>query len=126
MARLTWDWESYEKLQHGGKYKEIELQACRMDICHYSFPKNLNLLLQAIGQLKPVKEKEFEGCGSYNNEIKAYLEKELFGLNNRLKSLMIRGQSDKNVLIKNWLIACLAKTIKEDVDSSIPIADFTI
>ena len=123
LARLTWDWKSYEKLQHGGELKDIELQACRMDICHYAFPKNLDLLLQGIGQMKPVKVKEFEGCGSYDNNIKAYLEKEFLDLNGMLKSLIIIGKSDKNELIKAWLIACLSKTIKEDVNLSIQITD---
>ncbi|MFA6126597.1 MAG: hypothetical protein WC699_04775 [Bacteroidales bacterium] len=121
LARLTWDWKSYEKLQHGGELKDIELQACRMDICHYAFPKNLDLLLQGIGQMKLVKEKEFEGCGSYDNNIKAHLEKEFLDLDGMLKSLIIIGKSDRNELIKAWLIACLAKTIKEDVNLSIPI-----
>ena len=118
LARLIWDWKSYEKLQHGGELKDIELQACRMDICHYAFPKNLDLLLQGMGQMKPVKEKEFEGCGSFDNNIKAYLEKEFLDLNGMLKSLIIIGKSDKNELIKVWLIACLAKTIKEELNLS--------
>jgi len=40
-----------------------------------------------------------------------------------LKSLILIGKSDKNELIRAWLIACLAKTIKEDVNLSIPITD---
>ena len=123
LARLTWDWISYEKLQCGGELKDIELQACRMDICHYAFPRNLDLLLQGIGQMKPVKEKEFEGCGSYNTNIKAYLEMVFLDLNSLLKSLAINGKSDKDELTRAWLIACLAKTIKEDVNLSIPITE---
>lgn len=126
LARLTWDWKSYEKLQLGGEFRDIELQVCRMDICHYAFPKNLDLLLQGIGQMKPVKNLEFEGCGSYDKHIKAYIEKEFLDLNDMLKSLIIIGASDKNELIKAWLIACLAKTIKEGVNLSIPIIDFPI
>lgn len=121
LARLTWDWKSYEKLQHGGKFKDIEFQACRMDICHYAFPKNLDLLLKGIGQMKAVEEKKFEGCGSYNTEIKAYLEKEFLSLNETLKSLQVNNGLNKNDLIKTWLVACLAKTIKENVNISIPI-----
>jgi hypothetical protein len=123
LARLTWDWKSYEKLQHGGKFKDIELQACRMDICHYAFPGNLDLLVQGIGQMKPVKEKEFEGCGSYNANIKAYLEKEFLDLKNKLKSLKINNGSNRNNLIRAWLVACLAKTIKENINISVPITD---
>lgn len=123
LARLTWDWKSFEKLQHGGELKDIEFQACRMDICHYSFPKNLDLLLQGIGQMKAVKEKEFEGCGSYDTNIKAYLEKEFLDLNDELKSLKINDSLNRNNLIKAWLVACLAKTIKENINISIPITD---
>jgi hypothetical protein len=39
-------------------------------------------------------------------------------------TLNIIKQSERNELIKAWLLACLAKTIKEDVNSSIPIAGF--
>jgi len=123
IARLTWDWNSYEKLLHGGEFEEIEFQACRMDICHYAFPKNLDLLLQGIGQMKPVKDKEFEGCGSFDANIKAYLEKEFLDLNNALISLKTKNGSNKKDIIRAWLIACLAKTIKESINIAIPITD---
>ena len=51
IARLTYDWESYEKLQVGEQFKELEYQACRMDICHYAFPDHLNALIQATGKM---------------------------------------------------------------------------
>jgi hypothetical protein len=123
LARLTWDWASYEKLQYGGKFKDIEFQACRMDICHYTFPKNLDLLLKGIEQMKAVEEKRFEGCGSYNTEIKAYLEKEFLDLNDTLKSYKVSNGFNKNDLIKTWLVACLDKTIKENINISIPITE---
>jgi len=123
LARLTWDWKFYEKLQHDGKFKDIELQAGRMDICHYAFPENLNLLLKGIGQMKAVEEREFEGCGSYNTNIKACLEKEFLDLNETLKSLKNKSGAIKNDLIKAWLVACLAKTIKENINISMPIID---
>jgi hypothetical protein len=121
LARLTWNWESHEKLQQGGIFKGIENQASRMDICHYAFPKNLNLLLTSIGQMNPVEEKQFEGCGSYNFGIKAFLKKEFLDLNDSLKSLQINNDLNRNDLIKTWLVACLAKTIKENIKLSIPI-----
>lgn len=123
LARLTWDWASYEKLQHGEKFKDIELQASRMDICHYAFPKNLDLLLKGIGQMEAVEEKKFEGCGSYNTEIKVYLEKEFLDLNDTLKSFQVNNELKKNDSIKTWLLQCLAKTIKENINISIPITD---
>lgn len=121
LARLTWDWTSFEKLQHGGEFKDIESQASRLDICHYAFPNNLDLLLKGIGQMKACEEKRFEGCGSYNAEIKLYLEKEFLNLNSTLKSFQGNNGLSINDLIKIWLILCLAKTIKENIKISIPI-----
>ena len=123
LARLTWDWKSYEELLRGGEFKDIEFQAARMDICHYAFPENLNLVIKAIGQIEVDEERECEGCGTYNNEIKACLEKEFLDLNDTLKSLRNKSGQNKNDLIRAWLIACLAKTIKENIKISIPIID---
>ena len=121
LARLTWDWDSYEKLSEGGQFEDIEFQVSRIDICHYAFPKNLDLILQAIGQLKPIGQKEFEGCGSHNTEIKEYLKKELLALNNEIGSLITNNRLDNKNLIKTWLMACLAKTIKENTNITIPL-----
>ena len=120
LARLVWDWEPYEELQQGGEYKDLEFQACRMDICHYAFPENLDLLLQGIGKMTAVDE--FEGCGSFNSNIKAFVEKEFSGLNDLFKSLISTGKSDKNESIKRWLVASLAKTLKEQVNLTKPVA----
>jgi hypothetical protein len=116
IARLTWDWKSYTELQRGGKFKELEYQACRMDICHYAFPRNLNLLLQGIGKMKPVGN--FEGCGSYGNNRKIFVEKQFSIVSNILLKLRSMELSDK---YKNWLIVCLAKTIKEQAGMQKPI-----
>ncbi len=121
LARLRWDWASYENLQQKGKFKDIEAQASRMDICHYAFPENLDLIIKGIGKLKAVEEKFFEGCGSFNTEIKTYLEKEFTDLNNVLNSFHITNASSKNDLIKKWLILCLVKTIKENIKIEIPV-----
>ena len=112
IARLLWDWESYEKYQHGGKNKELELQICRMDICHYSFPKHLDLIIQAIGRMEPLED--FEGCGSYNSEIKTYIEEQFSGICDYLK-IKARNNQDRNDQIRIWLTASLAKTLKEQV-----------
>jgi len=113
VARLMWDWRSYEEYQQGGGYKELELQACRMDICHYAFPKHLNLLLQAIGRMKPLDS--FEGCGSFNSEIKTYVEEQFSILCDYLKFNTNKHKSEQNEQIKIWLTACLAKILKEQV-----------
>ncbi len=118
-ARLIWDWKSYEELRHGKENKELELQVCSIDICHYDFPKNLDLLLQGIGEMKPVEA--FEGCGSFNSCIKKFVKKEFSILNDLLKSITSAHKPDKNELIKAWLIACLAKTLKEQVSLTKPV-----
>ena len=102
---------------------DIKLQVVKIDICHYAFPKNINLLLEGIGQMKAVEEREFEGCGSFNASIKTYLEKEFLELNYMLKSLIINSETNKTDLIRVWLVACLTKTIKENVNLSKPISD---
>jgi len=123
IARLLYDWKTYEELEgitsvspdQAEKEKDLKLQVCGMDICHYSFPKNLDQLLQGIGQLK--LKKGIEGCGSYKSEIKSILEKEFLSLNQNLKSL---GQ-DQESRIRAWLTACLAKTLKQDVGLKKPV-----
>ena len=119
IARLIWDWGSYEKLQHGEENKEIELQVCSIDICHYTFPKNLDLLLKGIGEMKPIKA--FEGCGSFTSDIKIFIEKEFSILIDLLNSVTSVNQPDNNELLKAWLIACFAKTLKEQVGLTQPI-----
>ena len=91
-----------------------------MDICHNAFAENLDLLLQGIGKMTAVDE--FEGCGSFNSNIKAFVEKEFSGLNDLFKSLISTGKSDKNESINRWLVASLTKTLKEQVNLTKPVA----
>lgn len=119
VARLMWDWESYEKYKHGVEYKELELQAGRMDICHYAFPKHLDLLLKGIGRMEPVGN--FEGCGTFDSEIKTYAEEQLSTLCDYLKCNTNKNKLEQNEQIKIWLIASLAKTLKEQVGSKNPL-----
>ena len=115
LARLTGDWNAFDKLQQGGRFIDLEYQACRMDICHYAFPKNLILLLKGIGQLKPIEKVKFEGCGSYDIVRKESLEKEFHNLNEQLQSFIKDTETDRNDSVRRWLLACLAKTIKENI-----------
>ena len=124
LARLLWDWKSLEELQQGGEHKGLEFQIIRMDICHYSFPAHLDLMLEGIGGLKPVEP--FEGCGSFNSQIRAFIEKEFAEVNDSLKSLAGAGKSDKNELTKIWLLACLAKTLKEQIGLKIPLYELAL
>mgnify|MGYP001829065583 CR=1 FL=1 len=113
IARLKWDWESYEKLLKDNSNKELENQVCRMDICHYNFPKIIDSILIAIGRLKPVDI--FEGCGSYNSELQSVINDEFILLNEKIKSILSKKESDNELMIKTWLMFCLAKTLKEQV-----------
>ena len=116
IARLTYDWESYEKLQLGGEFKDLEYQTCRMDICHYAFPKHLDSLLQAIGEMKPFKN--MEGCGSFDTVIRASVEEkfsELCYLIQDMTKIANNKIRNKNDQIKVWLYACFAKTLKEQI-----------
>ena len=121
LARLTWNWEAYEKLKQNGKFQDLEAQLSRIDICHYAFPENLNSVLKGIGQLKEVADNEFMGCGSFNDQIKVHLDREFLNLNKEIKTLHSDRNSKKDNKIRAWLLACLAKTIKENINISIPV-----
>jgi len=119
IARLTWDWKSYEELVSGDENDVLEYQVCRMDICHYTFPENMDSIIQAVGKMKPVEA--FAGCGSYNQDIKNFLKKEISELNKNLDSYFnLKNRSNKNEQVKVWLIACLIKTLKEQVGLKTP------
>jgi hypothetical protein len=116
IARLTYDWESYEKLQQGGQFEDLEYQTCRMDICHYAFPNHLDYLLQAIGEMKP--RKELDGCGSYNTAIKTFIREKFSELCCSIEDMTGNNNfliQNNNEQIKAWLYACLAKTLKEQI-----------
>ena len=126
IARLTYNWESYEKLQLGGQFKELEFQTCKMDICHYAFPNHLDTLIQAIGKMQ--SHKDLEGCGSYNSEIKVFITRkysEIVFLLSEISKNKVRNGQNKNDQFKMWLYLCLAKTIKEQtgITDSLPIPD---
>ena len=126
IARLTYDWVSYEKLQLSGQFKELEYQTCRMDICHYAFPDHLDSLIQAIGNMKP--HKDLEGCGSFTTEIKKCIAEKyaeiVFLIRDILKSPAFCNQN-KNDRFKTWLYLCLAKTLKEQagINEPLPVTD---
>jgi hypothetical protein len=89
------------------------LQVEATDICHYAFPANLERMLEAIGRLQPVPE--FVGCGSFD-EARRELARESV----RALGAWLRGQPSRladqlgdRTPLKEWLAACLAKTLKE-------------
>lgn len=123
IARLTYDWKSYQKFQTSGQYQDFEYQACRMDICHYAFPKHLDALLKAFGKMQlPDKP---EGCGSYNSKIKSFIQ----GIYSEISESIIMTFNhesfidlNRNELLRLWLNLCLAKTLKEQtgITDSLP------
>lgn len=119
VARLIWDWDSYELYQHGGEFKELEFQICRMDICHYVFPEHLDRVIQGIGLMEAIDN--FEGCGSFSSKTRNYVEEKFLILIDYLKSNTNKNNSKKNEQIKIWLIASLAKTLKEQVGLKLPL-----
>lgn len=112
VSRLMWDWESYEKYQSKENPSELELQVCRMDICHYAFPKHLELLLDGIGRNRQVEN--FEGCGSFNLETKNFIKEQFVSLCDKLEAYN-KSSLDNSDQIKAWLIASMAKTLKEQI-----------
>lgn len=120
IARLMWDWKSYEKYHQEVEHKSLKLQVCRMDICHYAFAKHLDLLIQGIGRMKPVDN--FEGCGTFNADIKTYVKDQFSILCDYIKSKTNKNNLEKNEPTRIWLAASLAKTLKEQtgLKSSLP------
>jgi hypothetical protein len=119
LARLQY--KSVEEYRLGGRWSELEFQAERIDTCHYTFPRNLDLLLQGIGTLKALPN--FEGCGFYSTKTERFVSQQFDSLCEWLET-----ESPVNDLglgpkepFKIWLVACLAKTIKESVSLSRPI-----
>ncbi|MCY1720014.1 hypothetical protein OU798_06650 [Prolixibacteraceae bacterium Z1-6] len=121
LARLTWDWKLYEEMKQDDKYKDLEFQVCRMDICHYAFPGNFDNLLRAVGKLQALDN--FEGCGTCNAFIKEFVEQELQVLNGLLKSFTNKNLTDKKSWTQGWLFACLVKTLKEQTGLSEPVIE---
>jgi hypothetical protein len=121
IARLTWDWKKLEELSQQtleeisaeADENRLEYQICRMDICHFAFPVNLIYVIRGIGEMRPVER--FEGCGTHNQVIRKTMQAELTRINNWLSAREDDGltECDTEEQTRIWLLACLAKTIKE-------------
>jgi hypothetical protein len=113
VARLLY--QSMEDYLRGGELEELEYHVMATDICNYSFPQNLEEVIQAIGKLKPVID--FEGCGTYNAEIKSFISIEFERLSKWLKEGTLDGDNKlgEKVPMKSWLVASLAKTMKAQI-----------
>ena len=113
LARLLW--HSVAEYRRGGELSGLELQIEATDICNYAFPRNLEKVLQGIGRLEAVQE--FDGCGTCDSGMRAFVSTEFsrlcgwLGADNPSDDVGL-GRKEP---MKVWLVACLAKTMKEDV-----------
>jgi hypothetical protein len=119
LDRLLYRLEGYNYC----KMTELEYQVMRTDICCYAFPRNIEKTIRAIGKLSPVET--FDGCGTTNAEIKLFAGRRLKELCQWLKedgtdNAVMLGKKNP---VRIWLTACLAKTIKEQIQALDPIPD---
>jgi len=77
---------------------------------------NVERMICAIGRLKPVPE--FAGCGSFDDERQRVAQKYFHALCTWLcgKTGKLNIQLGDRTPVKEWLAACLAKTLKEHVE----------
>jgi hypothetical protein len=75
-----------------------------------------------IGEMKP--QKDPEGCGSYNSIIKTFIQSKFSELCSSIQNMsdpdshLILCEDDRK---RVWLLACLAKTIKEQTGITDPL-----
>lgn len=119
LARMMLDWEKLENICLGEESGKMEMQICKIEICHHEFPHNIILLLQGIGKNKEVIN--FRGCGDVDSNIMTAIEEEFLSLNRWLIALSTKKPMDKTTLKKVWLIASFAKTLKEQIGLTQPI-----
>ncbi len=118
--------QSVEGLRQGGDLSELEYQVERTDNCSYAFPQNIERMIQGIGNLEPVNG--FDGCGTVTAEIELFASNELTMLCDWLKldTLGMGSVLGEKEPMKVWLVACLAKTLKESAQLSAPLIRFEI
>jgi hypothetical protein len=119
LARLLY--KPLDDYLEGGDLAALEYQAMATDICCYAFPDNLERVIQAIGRLEALPE--FDGCGTSTPEIDAFLSSEVERLLDRLRHEVPAPDpdADDRRRIRLWLVACLAKTLKEQGRISVPL-----
>ncbi|WP_445475420.1 hypothetical protein ACT9XH_01350 [Methanococcoides methylutens] len=112
LDRLLWNFET-ERSTLIEQFETLIYQIDRTDICHYAFPENIKKTIEAIGELSP--STDFEGCGSSDEEHQKISLKSFTNL-----AAWLQGEINETgrplgerTLLKRWLVACLAKTIKE-------------
>lgn len=69
--------------------------------------------------MEPIEN--FEGCGICNTKIKTYIESQFLLICNYLKSNTNKPDLVENDKLTLWLMACLAKTLKEQTEIKTPL-----
>ena len=112
LDRLLWNFETERKVLEK-HFRDLIYQIDRTDICHYTFPENIENTIKAIGELKPTPG--FKGCGSHDEEHRILALHYVMELNAWLHEEISETGSilGEKTLLKEWLVACLGKTIKE-------------
>lgn len=104
-------------------FETLSAQIGCTDICHYSFPKNVQRVIEAIGRLEPLPD--FGGCGSSDEVQRQCAQRYFDALGAWLggKSIEDAAPLGERTPPKAWLVACLAKTVKElaGLESSLPL-----
>jgi hypothetical protein len=115
VAKLTHDWKSLKRFNHSSENKGLAYFAYSMEIWNITFPEKLDLLLQDIGKIE-AKNIDPNKSHSIDKDEKTNIEKEFAIICNLMNSgTVINSNSliDKNDLIKNWLIASITTTLKD-------------
>ena len=122
LARLLY--RPVEEYRRGGEWKLLEYQIESTDICNYAFPQNLERLIQGIGKLQPVEA--HDGCGTSNAEIRSFITGEFSKLCKWLKSDTPDPGLGKKNPARIWLVASMAKTMKEQIHLTDPLPDLQL
>ena len=112
LDRLLWNFET-ERKTSPEEFEDLFYQIDRTDICHYAFPENIKKTIEAIGELN--SSQDFEGCGSSDEEHWEIAQYYFMDLTAWLQGGMSETgrMLGERTLLKEWLVECLAKTIKE-------------
>jgi len=106
--QLRWQYEA------GSLGPELSLwdhQLSGIHQCHYTFPRNVQRLIQAIGQGEPLEG--FEGCGTFSGNHLALARQTIDLLDGWLakRSGPLAEELGQPAPVKEWLARCLRHTL---------------
>jgi hypothetical protein len=115
VAKLTFGWKSLKRLGRRTSNKGLAYFAHTTDIWQYTFPKELDKLLQEIGKVE-AEINVLSEKGVINSAEKTIIENEFIILCNLMNSgtaINFNGFADENDFINIWLISSITKTLKD-------------